>query len=135
MRHSTALRGRSKGVLALAGIGVAMLALAGCTSGSPTPTTTDDPAPQEETLQIAYISFAVDNTYDAPMLAAAEEVAAANNAQITVFDGALDPAVQGTLIEDVIASGQYDGMIVQPIYGPAIMDVVKEAMQLGLPVW
>lgn len=134
MRHSTALTGRRRGVLALAGIGVAMLALAGCTSGSPTPTTTDEPAPQEETLQIAYISFAVDNTYDAPMLAAAQEVAAANNAQVTVFDGALDPATQGTLIEDVIASGQYDGMIVQPIYGPAIMDVVKEAIDAGITV-
>ncbi|HWL02729.1 MAG TPA: sugar ABC transporter substrate-binding protein [Microbacteriaceae bacterium] len=134
MRHSTAAPRRRWGVLAAAGIGVAMLALAGCANGAPTPTTTDDAAPQEETLQIAYISFAVDNTYDAPMLAAAQEVAAANNAEITVFDGALDPAVQGTLIEDVIASGQYDGMIVQPIYGPAIIDVVGEAIDAGITV-
>jgi len=135
MRHSSAVT-RRRGVFALAGIGVAMLALAGCASGAPTPaeTSSEAPAPQEETLQIAYISFAVDNTYDAPMLEAAQEVAAANNAEITVFDGALDPAVQGTLIEDVIASGQYDGMIVQPIYGPAIMDVVKEAIDAGITV-
>lgn len=134
MRHSTASRGRRMGVLATAGVGVAMLALAGCTSGSPTPTASGDPAPTEEALQIAYISFAVDNTYDEPMLAAAQEVAAANNAVITVFDGALDPALQGTLIEDVIASGQYDGMIVQPVYGPAIYDVVKEAIDAGITV-
>jgi len=134
MRHSTALRGRRKGVLALAGVGVAMLALAGCTSGTPTPTSSEEPAPQEETLQVAYISFAVDNTYDAPMLAAAQEVAKANNAEITVFDGALDPATQATLIEDVIASGQYDGMLVQPVYGPAVMDVVSEAIDAGITV-
>ncbi len=134
MRHSTAASARRRGVFAIAGVGVAMLALAGCTSGSPTPTTTGEPAPQEETLQIAYISFAVDNTYDAPMLAAAQEVAKANNAEVTVFDGALDPATQATQIEDVIASGQYDGMIVQPIYGPAIMDVVKEAIDAGITV-
>ena len=134
MRHSTALRGRRKGVLALAGVGVAMLALAGCTSGTPTPTSSEEPAPQEETLQVAYISFAVANTYDEPMLAEAQKVADANNIELTVFDGNLDPAVQGTLIEDVIASGQYDGMIVQPIYGPAIYDVVGEAIAAGITV-
>lgn len=126
---------RRRGVLTAAGIAVAALALAACTPAS-SGGGGDASAPAEDTepLQIAYISFAVANTYDEPMLAQAEEVAAANNAEITVFDGNLDPALQGTLIEDVIASGQYDGMIVQPIYGPAIMDVVAEAMDSGLTV-
>lgn len=134
MRHSNALNGRRRGVLAVAGIGVAMLALAGCAGGTTAPTASGEPAAPEAPLQIAYMSFAVDNTYDAPMLAAAQEVAKANNAEITVFDAALDPSVQGTQIEDVIASGQYDGMIVQPIYGPAIYDVVKEAIDAGITV-
>jgi ribose transport system substrate-binding protein len=53
------------------------------------------PAPSatsSKTLQIAYISFAVANSYDAPMLAAAQAAAAAGNAQLTVMDGNLDPA-------------------------------------------
>lgn len=126
---------RRRGILAGAGIAVAALALAACSSGTTDASGSGETsAPSDEPLQIAYISFAVANTYDEPMLAAAQEVAAANNAEITVFDGNLDPATQATLIEDVIASGDYDGMIVQPVYGPAIMDVVAEAMDAGLTV-
>jgi ribose transport system substrate-binding protein len=39
-----------------------------------------------------------------------------------------------SLIQDVIASGQYDGMITQPVFGPAIMDVVKDAIDAGITV-
>ncbi|PZQ90683.1 MAG: hypothetical protein DI534_05660 [Leifsonia xyli] len=85
-------------------------------------------------LQIAYISFAVANTYDEPMLAAAQKVADENNAVLTVFDGNLDPNLQVTLIQDAITSGQYDGIITQPIYGPAILDVVKQAIDAGITV-
>lgn len=129
MRHSTMSRIRRP--LALSAAAVTALALAACTSPS---TDGGDGGSSDETLQIAYISFAVANTYDEPMLAAAQEVAAANNAEITVFDGNLDPNLQVSLIQDVIASGQYDGMITQPIYGPAIIDVVKEAIDAGITV-
>lgn len=129
MRQSPSARLRRP--LAVAAAAATALALAACSTPS---TDGGDGGSSEETLQIAYISFAVANTYDEPMLAAAQEVAAANNAEITVFDGNLDPNLQVTLIQDVIASGQYDGMITQPIYGPAIMDVVKEAIDAGITV-
>jgi len=88
----------------------------------------------EETLQVAFISFAVANTYDEPMLAEIERVAGENNIEITVFDGNLDPNLQVTLIQDVIASGQYDGLITQPVFGPALVDVVSQAIDAGLTV-
>ncbi|MDF1478190.1 sugar ABC transporter substrate-binding protein [Leifsonia sp. H3M29-4] len=128
MRQSQSVRFRRP--LAIAAAATAAFALAACS----TPASDGGDSSSEETLQIAYISFAVANTYDEPMLAEAQKVADANNAELTVFDGNLDPATQGTLIEDVIASGQYDGMIVQPIYGPAIYDVVKEAIDAGITV-
>jgi ribose transport system substrate-binding protein len=126
MRHSrsTAI---SRFALA-AGVATAALALAGCQA----PTETG--GGEEDTLQIAYISFAVANTYDEPMLAEAQRVADENNAELTVFDGNLDPSLQATLIQDVVASGQYDGMIVQPVYGPAIYDAVKAAIDAGITV-
>ncbi|GAA3213482.1 hypothetical protein GCM10017690_26600 [Microbacterium terregens] len=133
MRQNTAMQHR-RGVTSTIGLAAAALLLIGCAAGPGGGGDGQTSAPEDETLQIAYISFAVANTYDEPMLAAAEEVAAAGNAEITVFDANLDPALQGTLIEDVIASGQYDGMIVQPVYGPAIVDVVQEAMDAGLTV-
>jgi ribose transport system substrate-binding protein len=129
MRHSSLSRIRRP--LAVTAAAATALALAACTAPA---SDGGDSGSSDETLQIAYISFAVANTYDEPMLAAAQEVAAANNAEITVFDGNLDPNLQVTLIQDVIASGQYDGMITQPIYGPAIIDVVGEAIDAGITV-
>ena len=128
MRQSPPVRMRRTLTLAAVAATTA-LALAACAAPAEEPEATT-----EETLQIAYISFAVANTYDEPMLAEAERVASENNAEITVFDGNLDPNLQVTLIQDVIASGQYDGMIVQPIYGPALIDVVGQAIAAGITV-
>jgi ribose transport system substrate-binding protein len=55
-------------------------------SGSGAAATTSSSASSGKHLKITYLSFAVTNSYDAPMLAAAQEVAAANNASLTVFD-------------------------------------------------
>jgi len=118
---------------ALAAVSAAALTLAACAGGG-TPSGDDTAAPSDEPLEIAYISFAVANTYDEPMLAAAQEVAAANNANVTVFDGNLDPDLQADLIQDVIASGQYDGIITQPVFGPTIVDAVSDAIAAGLTV-
>lgn len=126
MRQSQSVRFRRS--LAIATAGAAALALAACTA--PAPDAGEDEAP----LQVAFISFAVANTYDEPMQAEIERVAAENNVEITVFDGNLDPNLQATMIQDVIASGQYDGMITQPVFGPAIIDVVKEAIAAGITV-
>lgn len=123
--RSTALRR----LATLGTVAVATVALAACTTPAD-----GGGGGEEERLQIAYISFAVANTYDEPMLAEAQRVADENNAELTVFDGNLDPNLQVTLIQDVIASGQYDGMIVQPVYGPAIYDVVGEAIAAGITV-
>lgn len=125
MRHSqSAVLRRSATAVAIA---AGALALAACSAPA-------GDGGGEETLQVAYISFAVANTYDEPMLAEAQRVADENNVELTVFDGNLDPNTQVTLIQDVIASGQYDGMITQPIYGPAILDVVSEAIDAGITV-
>ncbi len=126
MRHSRSAA-ISRFALA-AGVATAALALAGCQAPA------DTGGGEEDTLQIAYISFAVANTYDEPMLAEAQRVADENNAELTVFDGNLDPSLQVTLIQDVVASGQYDGMIVQPVYGPAVYDAVKAAIDAGITV-
>jgi ribose transport system substrate-binding protein len=122
------------------------LALAACSGGATTaptvaPTTaastgaTEAPvATPEKTLQIAYISFAVANSYDAPMLAAAQASALAGNAQLTVMDGNLDPATQTKLLQDAVASGKYDGIIVQPVYGGALVTGVQDAISKGIAV-
>jgi len=126
----------------------AVLMLSACSSGpSSTPAAStapvDSTAPEsvapassepEKTLQIAYISFAVANSYDAPMLAAAQAAADAGNAQLTVMDSNNDPAAQSKLLQDAVASGKYDGIILQPIYGGGLVTGVQDAISKGIAV-
>ncbi len=87
-----------------------------------------------KTLHLAYLSFAVANSYDAPMLAAAKAAAAAGNADITVFDANNSPQTQYSQLQNVIGSGKYDGIIVQPILGTGLISLVKQAIAKGIKV-
>lgn len=89
---------------------------------------------EAKTLELAYLSFAVANSYDAPMLAAAQAAAAAGNAKLTVFDANLDPAVQAKQLQDATASGKFDGIITQPLFGAGLVEGVKEAIAAGIAV-
>lgn len=97
-------------------------------------TSTTAPSAPAKTLELAYISFAVANSYDAPMLAAAQASAAAGNAKLTVFDGNLDPGTQTKQLQDAIASGKYDGIVLQPIYGAGLVADAKAAIAAGIPI-
>jgi ribose transport system substrate-binding protein len=110
----------------LAAAGIALLTMAAL---APAATAQD-----EEPLEIAYLSFAVANSYDAPMLAAAEEAAAAGGATLTVFDAANDPALQTTQLQDAVTSGEFDGILVQPIFGAGLVTAVADVIAQGVPV-
>ena len=84
--------------------------------------------------KVAYLSFAVANSYDAPMLAAAKTVAKAQGASVTVFDAANDPKKQLSQLQTVIASKQYNGIVVQPIFGPQLIPTIRTALKHGLRV-
>jgi ribose transport system substrate-binding protein len=85
-------------------------------------------------LKLAYLSFAVANSYDAPMQAAAEAAAAAGNATLTVLDANNDPAAQTRQLQDAVASGQYDGIVLQPINGAGLVTGVQDAIAQGVAV-
>lgn len=125
MRHTPVRR-----TLAIAATVSAALALAACSA----PADGGDGGGEDERLQVAYLSFAVANTYDTPMLAAAQAVADENNVELTVFDANNDPNAQAAQLQDAITSGQYDGIITQPIYGPGLIDGVKQAIEAGIKV-
>lgn len=103
-------------------------------AASAAPSEAAAPSVNDEPLDIAYLSFAVANSYDAPMLAAAKAAAAANNATITVFDANLDPTAQTKQLQDAIASGKYDAIITQPLYGAGLVEDVKKAIAAGIAV-
>ena len=85
-------------------------------------------------IRVAYLSYAVANSYDAPMLAAAKAVAKAQGAKVTVFDAANDPKKQLSELQTVASSKQYQAIIVQPIFGPQLTTAVQGAIKSGIKV-
>ena len=92
------------------------------------------PSAPAKTLELAYLSFAVANSYDAPMLAAAQAAAAAGNAKLTVFDANLDPAAQTKQLQDAVASGKFDGIVLQPLYGAGLVTGAQDAIKAGVQI-
>lgn len=133
-----------KGVGGLLGVALIVAACSGSTAStapsatasqpSAAPSDAASPSAEAKTLEIAYLSFAVANSYDAPMLAAAQAAAAAGNAKLTVFDANLDPAQQTKQLQDAIASGKYDAIITQPLYGAGLVPDVEAAIAAGIAV-
>jgi ribose transport system substrate-binding protein len=130
----------------VAAFAAAALGLAACSSSSSSTTApaatsatasssaaaTTSAAPKA--LNIAYLSFAVDNSYDAPMLAAAQAVASADGANLKVFDADNNPQTQYDQLQTVINSGQYNGIITQPIESTGLVTLVKQAIAKGIKV-
>jgi substrate-binding family protein len=96
--------------------------------------TTKAAANANKPVRIAYLSFAVANSYDAPMLAAAQTVAKGNNSTIKVFDANNDPKKQFAQLQTATSSGDYDAIIVQPIFGTGLITGVQDAIAAGKKV-
>jgi ribose transport system substrate-binding protein len=116
----------SAGALAVLVAAVATLAIAAAASAHPKKAT--------KQVRIAYLSFAVTNSYDAPMLAAAKAAAAKGHATITVFDANNDPKAQFAQLQTATNSKQYNAIIVQPIFGTGLISEVKAAIKKGIKV-
>ncbi|MFZ0079493.1 MAG: substrate-binding domain-containing protein, partial [Trebonia sp.] len=127
---------------AAAAFAAAALALAACSSSSSSSSTssssssaaTASAAAAKKPMTIAYLSFAVDNTYDAPMLAAAQAVASTDGATLKVFDADNNPQTQYNQLQTVINSGQYNGIITQPIVSTGLVTLVQQAIGKGIKV-
>ncbi len=133
LTRDTTTRRRIRRILpALAGIAVASIVLAACGSNSGSPSTSAKNS--KKPINIAYLSFAVENSYDAPMLAAAQAVAEDDHATMKVFDANNSPQTQYSQLQDVINSGQYNGIILQPIFGTGLLSLVKQAIAKGIAV-
>jgi ribose transport system substrate-binding protein len=58
----------------------------------------------------------------------------ANNADVEVFDAANDPQAQFSQLQNVISSGRFDGVLLQPIVGSALVQLVEQAIAAGIKV-
>ena len=107
---------------------------AAATGSSSASSTTSSSGGSSKHVTIAYLSFAVANTYDAPMLAAAKAVAASDNATVKVFDANNNPATQLSQLQNAITSGNYQGIITQPIISTNLIPLVQQAVGKGIKV-
>ena len=130
--------GRSAAVaaVAVAALGLAACSSSGSSSSAPPATSSVSAAASTapKAMNIAYLSFAVDNTYDAPMLAAAQAVASTDGATLKVFDANNNPQTQFDQLQTVISSGQYNGIITQPIVSTGLVSLVQQAISKGIKV-
>lgn len=92
------------------------------------------PVADAEPVHLAFFMAAAANSYAQAQLEGVQEIAEAMNATVDTFDGRFDAQVQYSQLQDAIASGQYDGFIVSPNDGNALMPVIEEAIAEGIVV-
>jgi ribose transport system substrate-binding protein len=83
---------------------------------------------------VAYLSASSANTWLAASKAAMDEVAAANGITITEFDAQFNADLQTTQLQDAIASGQYQGMIVAALNGVGLLPDLQAAAANGTKI-
>ncbi len=86
-------------------------------------------------IEIAVLSFAAGNSYDAPMLDAARVRATELGANLTIYDAENNPQKQFTQLQNVLAQGdKYQGIFVQPILSTGLIPLVEQAIAAGIKV-
>lgn len=88
----------------------------------------------DEPVQIAYLSASSANTWLLKSREAMEAIAADNNLEIVEFDAQFDGAAQQQQFQDVIASGQYDGVVLVSLAGAGSQPDIQDALDAGLKV-
>ena len=87
-----------------------------------------------KTYEVAYLSASSANTWLGASVREMEAVAGANNINITEFDAQFDPAKQTSQLQDAIASGKYDGIVVCAIYGVGLIPDIEAAIAADIEI-
>ena len=118
--------------------GAATTAAPAETEETSAPEPEEEPAEPEETsddpVQIAYLSASSANTWLLKSREAMESIASDNNLEIVEFDAQFDGAAQQQQFQDVIASGQYGGVVLVSLAGAGSQPDIQDALDAGLKV-
>ncbi len=113
-------------------LGKTLRNLAGLTMAAGLVATVGAASAQEK--EVAYLSASSANTWLSVSVAEMQKVADANGIKITEFDAQFDPAKQTSQMQDAIASGRYDGIVLVSINGPGAIPDVEAAIAKGIQV-
>jgi ribose transport system substrate-binding protein len=104
----------------------ALVLLSGCA------VTGSDSSSAEEEIQIAYLTASSANTWLASSGEAMREEAERAGVKIVEFDAKFEPGASIRQLQDVVASGQYKGVVIATADGKAAAPAMQEAMDAGL---
>jgi ribose transport system substrate-binding protein len=107
---------------------VVLLSACAVTGGS------DSSEEGEEQIQIAYLTASSANTWLTASGEAMREEAEKAGVKIVEFDAKFEPGASIRQIEDVVASGQYKGIVLASADGKAAAPAMQEAMDAGLKI-
>lgn len=110
-----------------AGIAAGALLLSGLAGTASASSTKKSP----KKMQIAYFTDSLSNVYLTTATTAAQKMANAEGAEMTVFNGNWSSATQLTQIQDAIASHKYDALVVESVDGSAVCKPLLAAAKTG----
>ena len=100
----------------------------------PTAEPTPEPTAAPEPWKIAYLSASSANTFLLASVGEMQRLADENNIELVEFDAQFLADLQTKQIQDAVASGQYDGIILVALNGPGLVPDVEAALDAGLEV-
>ena len=92
----------------------------------------DLPAPLN--AKVAYLSASSANTWLQASKAAMTEIGSANGVELVEFDAQFKPGEQSKQIQDVIAAGDYAGIVIAGLDGAALIPDLEAAIKAGIKV-
>lgn len=84
--------------------------------------------------KIAYFAASSQNGFNQATYEGVVQAAEAAGYEAAIFDGQFDAAIQYSQIEDVLASGNYDGFVVAPNDNVGIAGAFEEVIAAGVPI-
>ncbi|MFE3839127.1 sugar ABC transporter substrate-binding protein [Pseudogemmobacter sonorensis] len=90
---------------------------------------------QEDGLRIAFLAASSQNGYnDATWRGVQAAAAELGNVDVEIFDGQFSATVQFSQVEDIIASGRFDGIVIAPNDTVGIATVLEDAVAADILV-
>jgi ribose transport system substrate-binding protein len=105
----------------------AVSVVAGLTIAASAPFASASAHATAKTWNVAVLVGSDSNAYQAAGVTAIKNTASKYHAKITVFDSAFDATTQYTQMQDVITSGKYQAILMDPDDGPGIISLVHQA--------
>jgi ribose transport system substrate-binding protein len=85
-------------------------------------------------LRLAFLPGVTANPYFQAEIEAVKAVAARHGADVTVIDSQLDAQKQVSQLQDLAATKKYDGVVIVPLNGAALVPAVQQALQTGTKI-